>query len=301
MDIKRTPALPLIIDLEILGACDLTCPFCYGPRHTKGPTNIPALLDLIDRFPRYGVQSIVITGGEPCLVKELPAILAAAKQVGLKTVLSTNGLRFSKRIDDLAPLLDWVALPLDAADATNNARMRTGNSRQFEVVTTLFPIIRARYPDLKIKLGTVVCAINRDQAPDMIGMVRELRPDVWKLYQVAYSVYAEDNRAMLELSDGQFEEIYQTVARQAQRHDIQLAKYTRAERDGKHLFLTPEGDAMVIARGKELRIGNFYHDLDQVARTWYEYVLPDRMNANFAATYPEEASVHKALHTSLAS
>lgn len=278
--------------MEILGRCDLRCPFCWGPRHEKPDTNIPALLNLIRSFPEYGVESIVITGGEPALIKDLPEVLRTAKEeCKLKTVLSTNGLRFAKRLDEIAPFLDWVALPLDAATLEVNRKMRVGDPRQFQIVQDLIPLIRDRYPRLGIKLGTVVCKINKHDILPMIDLIKErCKPDVWKLYQVSYSVYAEDNREQLELSDEEFDDLYKRVNILAGQYNIVLAAYTRAERDGKHLFFTPEGNAMVIAQGQETLIGNFYEDINRVARIWSEFVRTDRLVTNFDRTYPIKRS-----------
>ena len=86
--------LPAIVDLRLLGQCDLACPFCFGPRHHLKPLPTERVIGILDVLAARGVESVVFSGGEPCLIRDLPEMLHHAKRLGLKTVLSTNGILF---------------------------------------------------------------------------------------------------------------------------------------------------------------------------------------------------------------
>lgn len=280
--------LPKIVDLRVIGACDLRCPFCFGPRHEFGPVLLQPILNAITRFPSYGVEGIVVTGGEPTLMPDLPLVFQMAKSVHLKTVLSTNGIIFQRRVNEIAPYLDWVGLPLDADHKETNKLMRVGNPNHFRIILDLIPQIRKSFPRLRIKLGTVVSAINRDSISGMADLMQgERKPDLWKLYQVDYTSYGNDNRNMLELDDEEFNRVVNEIRPQAIKHGIRLMAYSRNEHNGKYLFFEPDGDAVVRTENGELAIGNFIEDLDLVVSLWHKYVNESGLESNFSETYPE--------------
>jgi radical S-adenosyl methionine domain-containing protein 2 len=282
--------LPAAIDLRITGRCDLRCPFCFGPRHEMSHHDIAEVIRLVEWFPTVGVRSVVVTGGEPTLVKGLPKLLRAAKHVGLMVVLSTNGLAFTRRVAEIAPYVDWVGLPLDADTAEANAVMRVGQEDHFRGVIAALSVLRRSYPHVRVKLGTVVSRLNRDAVrgiPRVLAEADGLRPDIWKLYQVAYSSYGEDNRQQLELSDEEFAPIEAACRLASTEYGIPFVSYWRSQRAGSYLFFEPNGDARAVTEQDEIIIGNFFLDADGVMAAWQRYVDATRVSANFERTYPE--------------
>lgn len=279
--------LPLAVDLRILGACDLRCPFCFGPRHSLGPGPELEFRRLVGRLRVHGTRAVVVTGGEPTLVPWLDRLLHDAKAHGLETVLSTNGIAFMRRVASLAPLLDWVGLPLDGPDASSNRAMRVGPRDQFRVITELLPLLRRSYPRLGVKLGTVVTRLNaRVAAKVLLALPKEALPDVWKLYEVAYSSYGGDNRSALEIDASTFDHVLLESQAIAGDLGVRLEVYRRTERVGKYLFCEPNGDAMVLTgEENEELIGNFFVDFDAILPLWSKFGDEARNEENFNRTY----------------
>ncbi len=281
--------LPEVLDLKLLGKCQLECPFCFGPRHEIGAIKTDVILSLIHRFSTLGVRNIVFTGGEPLLVKDLPLILKEAKQCGLGTVLSTNGLLLERRLDELGPYLDWIGLPLDGDCSEINELMRPGDPGHFRVVLSLLVSVKERFPAIRIKLGTVVAAANRRNVAGIAALIADRKPDVWKLYQVAYSGYGLDNRTAVALTSKEFAIVAKEVERLARTFNIRSVLYKRKEREGRYLFLEPSGDAVVVADRQEKVIGNFLSDFEGVVRSWKRFVDHEALRRNFTITYPASA------------
>ncbi len=280
-------SLPRVIDIRVTGSCILDCQFCFGPKHQLGHIDLDLALTTIKRFTKYGVEGIVITGGEPTLIPELPFILKSAKEHDLKVVLSTNGLLLRDSIHEIAPYIDWIGLPLDGDSPESHSKMRGVSNEHFNEVLGLVDLIRQNYPYLRIKIGTVVCAINKEHIwvlPDVLSA--EYKPDVWKLYQVVYSSYGKDNMESLELTDQEFTGIANRIEPLAHNKGIKTVFYRRAERSGKYLFLEPTGDALVVSGNDEIVIGNFFRDFDGVIAAWHEFVNTERLYSNFINTYP---------------
>jgi MoaA/NifB/PqqE/SkfB family radical SAM enzyme len=246
-------------------------------------------MQVMDTLIAMGVRSVVFSGGEPCLVRELPKLIHYAWSSGLSTVLSTNGILFGRRMDELAPWLRWVGLPLDAATSAVNRLMRPGKPDQYAGVIHTLTEVRQRYPALSVKLGTVACALNKHDLvgiPDLLG---EVRPDVWKVYQIVYSTYGADNRVMLELSDEEYDSLLEKLLPRAEDWGVPLIPYRRSSRPGRYLFVEPNGDALTTRVDDEVAIGNLLQDPGGVAQKWKSYVDEDSLLNNYQQTYPMTA------------
>ncbi len=92
--------------------CNLRCPFCHNWQIATDPQP-PFLqegvaLEILEGRKKY-VDAIVITGGEPCMHKELPKFLAKLKEHGFQVKLDTNGF-FPDKLEECLPHVDYVAM-----------------------------------------------------------------------------------------------------------------------------------------------------------------------------------------------
>ena len=103
-----------------LSGCNFRCGYCHNAAllaaHRAG---LPweHLEHAAIHFRKHWADGVVITGGEPTLAPELPALIARLKRHGFAIKLDTNG----SRPDVLAavlPALDYVALDIKCSRAT---------------------------------------------------------------------------------------------------------------------------------------------------------------------------------------
>ena len=76
--------------------CNLRCPWCdtdVAPRFTS------SLSELVEEALRFRSRNVVLTGGEPTLVDNMPELVAALKEHGFWIAVETNGSRDA----------DWLA------------------------------------------------------------------------------------------------------------------------------------------------------------------------------------------------
>ena len=102
-----------------LGGCDFRCPFCHNSELIDGtaPTELTdaELLAFLEK--RHGLlDGVAITGGEPTLRKDLPALLAKIRSMGFATKLDTNG----NHPDALQVILDAGLVDYVAMDIKNS-------------------------------------------------------------------------------------------------------------------------------------------------------------------------------------
>ena len=98
--------------------CNLSCPWCdtdVAPRFAL------SLADLLDEVAMFKAKSVILTGGEPTIQEDMPALVAALKKRGYWIAVETNGLAapdWLKKVDYVAcsPKAEF-ADRYDAADA----------------------------------------------------------------------------------------------------------------------------------------------------------------------------------------
>lgn len=90
-----------ILSVEVTGRCDRACPHCYNAWATGGPrpADLPAdaLVALVrDVLAQSGLGAVQITGGEPLLRPDLPAILEGLRPHTRTLSMVTDGARLDE-------------------------------------------------------------------------------------------------------------------------------------------------------------------------------------------------------------
>ena len=68
--------------------CNLACPWCDTDVRQRFELTLE---DLVREVGGFRAKSVILTGGEPTLVKEMPALVAALKAAGYWIGVETNG------------------------------------------------------------------------------------------------------------------------------------------------------------------------------------------------------------------
>ncbi|MGE5187515.1 MAG: anaerobic ribonucleoside-triphosphate reductase activating protein, partial [Betaproteobacteria bacterium] len=92
--------------------CDLRCPFCHNWRIATDPQppflQEGAAIEILESRRKY-VEAVVVTGGEPCMHKELPKFLGKLKEHGFLVKLDTNGF-YPETLERCLTNVDYVAM-----------------------------------------------------------------------------------------------------------------------------------------------------------------------------------------------
>jgi hopanoid biosynthesis associated radical SAM protein HpnH len=99
--IKRTPRFPLVLMLEPLHACNLTCTGCGRIREYE--TTIKQKLTLqecLDSVDECGAPTVSICGGEPLIYPEIGRLVKGIIGRKKNVILCTNGMFIKKRLHE---------------------------------------------------------------------------------------------------------------------------------------------------------------------------------------------------------
>ncbi|MCX5700968.1 MAG: glycosyltransferase [Candidatus Omnitrophica bacterium] len=81
--------------IELTSRCNLDCAFCFnkqGKSKNCGELTKADIIGILKDISASGVKAVRFTGGEPFLRMDLSEILRAAKQLGLYTIVNSNGM-----------------------------------------------------------------------------------------------------------------------------------------------------------------------------------------------------------------
>ena len=117
--------------VEVTSRCNLHCPFCFadGGAVLKGDPPLEELSKTFRALVEKNLTFIQLSGGEPTVRDDLPAIVAAAKAAGTTSIqLNTNGLRLAREPDFTRRLaeagLTFVFLQFDSTDPAVTQTLR---------------------------------------------------------------------------------------------------------------------------------------------------------------------------------
>lgn len=172
---------PISINFHLYKPCDSRCTFCFATfRDVEGQLEPGDARRLLDQLRAAGGEKLTFAGGEPTLHPHLGALVDHAKALGFTTSIVTSGSRLDALLDGHASSLDWVALSVDSA--VERTQRSLGRGRGDHVVRVRSLAARCHAEGVRLKVNTVVTALNCDE--DMGALVRELRPERWKVFQV---------------------------------------------------------------------------------------------------------------------
>ena len=105
-----------LVTLYLTERCNSRCVTCDYWRHGRADMNLAAVKRLLPSLQRLRTQVALLSGGEPLLNPEWPAIALALREAGLKTWLLTSGLSLEKHARRAAQLFEAITVSLDGTD-----------------------------------------------------------------------------------------------------------------------------------------------------------------------------------------
>lgn len=110
--------------------CNFKCPFCHNKDLVLNINNYLNENEIISFLQKRTKQldAVVITGGEPTLIKELPEVIKTIKKMGYLIKLDTNGTNL-KMIKQLVEnnLIDYIAMDIKNGYTKYNLTCGTNN------------------------------------------------------------------------------------------------------------------------------------------------------------------------------
>ena len=166
--------------------CNLQCDHCYisagpGPRRPD-ELSTAECLRVMDEIAEINPNIfLILTGGEPLLRPDLPALASAARQRGFTVVVGTNGVLLRERQARLLREsgVQGLSLSLDSTEPAPHDAFR-GLPGAWQSAVRATEICRAE--GIEFSLHMSVTDWNAREIPAMIGLAGELGASVLNLF-----------------------------------------------------------------------------------------------------------------------
>ena len=252
---EPTAVIPSV-DWWITSRCNLRCDFCYGPERGKDPVRDRDAI--VDALAHSAARVVTFCGGEPLLVGRIGDYAETLAKARKSVVLNTNGQLLGRllmprsgkpklRLADFAV----IGISVDGSTLEIHRSMRGEKAQHGKVVAAARLV--GDEPGVRLKLATVVSSVNRDDLPALAEFVRDLKPDVWRLYQ--YSRRGEVNTGQLRhrLPDDEFRRLADLAGVRAD--PVPTAPSSETETEGC-LIVDPTGNVLQPAGDTYIPYGN---------------------------------------------
>lgn len=168
--------------IDVTNRCNLKCPVCFANAASAGYTYEPSLQEIcgmIDNLAAnrpVSVKALQLSGGEPTLRDDLPAIVEYAHKAGIHHVeVNSNGIRIAQDPDFLERLLSsGVSSFYLQFDGLSPQPYKV--ARGLDLLPTKFRAIenlRGKRHDSTILVVTLIRGVNDDQLGDIIDFAAE--------------------------------------------------------------------------------------------------------------------------------
>ncbi|AEH01988.1 viperin family antiviral radical SAM protein [Lacinutrix sp. 5H-3-7-4] len=180
------------INFHLWEPCNMRCKFCFATFQDVKQTILPKghlpeseALKVVEQIANAGFEKITFAGGEPLLCKWLPNLIKRAKQLGMTTMIVTNGSKLTDAfLKENTAYLDWIAVSIDSLEGENNIEIG-------RAITGKKPLSKTYYYDLVkaiknygygLKINTVVNKVNYKD--NLTEFIEYAKPKRWKVLQV---------------------------------------------------------------------------------------------------------------------
>jgi MoaA/NifB/PqqE/SkfB family radical SAM enzyme len=167
---KRLERLPLAI-LYLTERCNSRCVTCDYWRTGRIDMTLDSVTRLLPSLVRLQTQVVLISGGEPLINPEWPAIARLLSDNGMRLWLLTSGLSLVKHARSVASVFDAITVSLDGTDSATYTAIRG-----LDAFDNVCAGIEA-CADLGVPAGVRVTLqrANYRQLPQFIDLARRLR------------------------------------------------------------------------------------------------------------------------------
>ena len=198
------------INIHVLEACNFRCRQCFSKFGTKKLLPVEGWKKIIDNcIAGANVTEFNIAGGEPMLYPGLVELVQYIRDKGVKVSLITNGsLMDEEWVKNCAGMFETIGFSVDSINDETNRKIGRCNKNGKPIaagkIVELCELIRKYAPGCRIKINTVVSALNKDEV--MSDFIDEIAADRWKILRMKPFQYNSFSNLDIQVSNEEFEE-----------------------------------------------------------------------------------------------
>jgi MoaA/NifB/PqqE/SkfB family radical SAM enzyme len=170
--LHQIESLPVLV-LNVHSRCNCRCVMCdIWKRENNQELKVSDLLAHREAWRRLSVRWVVLSGGEPLLHSDLPALCALFREDGIRLTLLSTGLLLKKRAAEVAEMFDDVIVSLDGPPDVHDAVRRIDGA--FNLIYEGIVTVRSYRPNMRFAGRTTVQKANHRRLLDTVVSAKQL-------------------------------------------------------------------------------------------------------------------------------
>lgn len=286
---ERHNALGPVVAFNCTSRCNLNCLHCYSSSTSDLGSNELTTAEakqLLHRLAEANCPVVLFTGGEPLLRNDLFDLLAKARQLSLRTVISTNGtLIDSATAQKLATLgVSYVGISIDGDEQFHDKFRQSPGCFK----TALTGIQNCQKAGLKTGLRFTITKQNADKIPAVFDIAAEAgirRICFYHLVKAGRAKNLDELLLTLQQTRNAVDTIIEKTGEFVQKKLVDEVLTVGNHADGPYLLLKmAEEKSRLFENAKELLLtagGNKNGD-KIVCISWDGRVYPDQFWRNYS-------------------
>lgn len=181
---------PLQVTWKIVSSCNLRCAHCFfqgneDKYNSSDDLSTDKIMQVIDELAEMNVVSIILTGGEVLLTKNILKILEKIKSKNIAVSISTNATLVSSELAQklgtiLNPVMDNIQVSLDGATRETNDKIR-GKGAFDRAVQGIKNLVSAGIPP---SINCTATTINIHELPLLYELAQDLKVKKISIYKI---------------------------------------------------------------------------------------------------------------------
>ncbi|MFC1711287.1 radical SAM protein [Patescibacteria group bacterium] len=262
---------PINVSWHITFECNYDCLFCFRPNF-GGECSLDEAKKIIDKLAKAGLKKISWGGGEPLLWKGMYELIEYTHNLGISTMLITNGELLDKtKIKKLEKSLDWLNLPLDGSNEKMQSLM-TRKKGHFKRVKNIINFIKKNKINISLKINTVASRINKDDIVNIAKFVKANKIERWKIFQFyPIRMMSIKNKVLYQMKDSDFLRLKEEIMPSFKKTKQMVVFETNEDMERSYFAISSSGKVYVSHKGKDYIIGDLKKD--SIEKIWKNDLL----------------------------
>ena len=238
---------------NITSRCNENCQFCYRIMCSK--ENIYEQNNkILDILVKLKVDKITWTGGECLLYPHLFDLMKKAHHNNIKNNIITNGRALTPDvIDKIEEFTDYITFSLDALDDDINNCLGRGIEHGKHIIELLDYL---KNKSIKVKLNSIVTKKNINNIKEVAHIINNYKIQRWKLFKfISLRGKSIENEKEFNIDDNQYKELITELRMKQLKCPVVVCD--EKEIEDNYLLISPTGDFIVTANGKDKIICNY--------------------------------------------
>ncbi len=172
---------PFFGAIETTRRCNSKCIFCpigsQRKEFIEGEMSTEEIKHIIDQFVELDILGFSFLGGEPTLRSDVCEIGHYARQNGIFSQLTTNGLLLEDRAEEYTEALDVIVVSLDTKDQETYKRLRNVDAFHKVIDGIKAAVENGKKNRCSIVTNTTICAANLDEIEEVVMFCDSLGVD----------------------------------------------------------------------------------------------------------------------------